>query len=1049
MSDFQIQGQLLQKLYAEGSLVLLHLYKSGTLLDFSGNGNHGVGTDIVFSGGKVRFPLAATSKIVVADNVGLQSLTGSLVGTGDFVDSISNDKRFLSKRDGGGTHYDIKLDAAPQIEFYNGSITVTLAGSINGKTYLGINYDSGQIPQGYLEGLFEGAYSGVSTITANDADLVIGNYFVGTAPFGGSLESVVITNVQLTESEHSQLRAELDAIQFPTTTNLVSNAHLLVDPRTTYGPEVLADRLMEQAGTAAYTPSSGATLSKESVSPHSGTQNLRITWVSGGALARQYVLTLGLPYRVRGWARGDGVNGFPKVHTGSYVWTGTTSTSWQSFDVDVVAGATEIRFYNGYGGAGYCEFDDCSVTEVHELTAGYNMRPVDGEIIDQSSKRHDLITVTSHYEDHWLGDVQVFSGGQTVMTAALPYLNADFGAGCTVSMWIIPGTTTGDVLNIQGRLRLKFVGNKLNAEVYDGTAAWQIAQSTLALTVGVPYYVVATFEPSGAVRIYLNSVLQSVEDTMTTFNVEVAGRPLALGSDYAGANFATLKMAAPSIIADVKDQTWVTKEYRRGLAACWKTDWGVTESVAAITEGNLENSPFMVDSGSFKISTEAIGDGPLGNELLTDGDMEAGPGPEEMTDGDMEAVGTAAYSAGNSATLTKEVGTPYEGLQCLRVARNAAANPYAYQGALIAGRSYRVTGRVRSDGNATPAVKIGGSSASWNGTTSTSWQVFDFFGVAGGINMIYQGLTNTGTEYVEFDICTVVETCPDWTALRPGLLTKETADPYSGLQNIKIAYTATNKPGAYQTNILVVGKIYRVTGKARSGGASTPVVGDWVGNKWIGTWSTSWQNIDVTFEAGHTTFLLMNYTNGAGYVEFDDISVKEVIPDKKVIECVTAGICYIPTAYFRQTETEAAFGYCKFWIYKELDAAELRVYINASVVGALADGDMDAYLIRFQNDESILFNKRTAGAGAALFDTAASVFNIEQWYEVEITRTPDGEFSVYLDGTLISVASGANPVTDTVHTTAKYFMLDLDQGDRVAYSDRHGNYSIVKGLLTP
>jgi hypothetical protein len=102
-------------------------------------------------------------------------------------------------------------------------------------------------------------------------------------------------------------------------------------------------------------------------------------------------------------------------------------------------------------------------------------------------------------------------------------------------------------------------------------------------------------------------------------------------------------------------------------------------------------------------------------------------GVQLLIDGDMEAAGVAAWTARNGVTLTKETTTPYGGAQCLRTASGAAWG-LACQAVVTIGKTYRVTGRCRGDGvNVAPQLYF---SDAWTaiGTTSNSWQQFDFTG---------------------------------------------------------------------------------------------------------------------------------------------------------------------------------------------------------------------------------------------------------------------------------------------------------------------------------
>lgn len=127
-------------------------------------------------------------------------------------------------------------------------------------------------------------------------------------------------------------------------------------------------------------------------------------------------------------------------------------------------------------------------------------------------------------------------------------------------------------------------------------------------------------------------------------------------------------------------------------------------------------------------------------------------GAELLVDGDAEAVGVGAWAAIGGAVLTKQVGTPYEGLQVLRNA--GAPGAIARQTILTIGVLYRVTGRVRSDGTSVPRVlEVAG--AVWTGTTATTWQIIDASFVATGATLDFE--LSVGAGHAEFDILSIVE----------------------------------------------------------------------------------------------------------------------------------------------------------------------------------------------------------------------------------------------------------------------------------------------------
>ncbi len=86
------------------------------------------------------------------------------------------------------------------------------------------------------------------------------------------------------------------------TTNLTQEA-----PAQSLGSEALVDGDAEAVGTAAWTSVSGtAMLSKQTGTPHGGTQCFRVARLFGNPAASQTILTVGDYYEATGWYRGDG-----------------------------------------------------------------------------------------------------------------------------------------------------------------------------------------------------------------------------------------------------------------------------------------------------------------------------------------------------------------------------------------------------------------------------------------------------------------------------------------------------------------------------------------------------------------------------------------------------------------------------------------------------------------------------------------------------------------------------------------------------------------------
>jgi hypothetical protein len=169
--------------------------------------------------------------------------------------------------------------------------------------------------------------------------------------------------------------------------------------------------------------------------------------------------------------------------------------------------------------------------------------------------------------------------------------------------------------------------------------------------------------------------------------------------------------------------------------------------------------------------------------------------------------------------------------------------------------------------------------------------------------------------------------------------------------------------------------------------------------------------------------------------------------EAKVIECVSAGVCHIPTAYFHGNDTQGAYGTWE-WLFNKVGAAtQLRIPFIGNQGASASTAGFNGYELRIESDESLRLIRFTNGTVAALlYNSGASAIGINTWYDLKITRSSDGEITTYLDGALLDVSGGAgtNPVTDNTYTESKYLVFELDAGDKVAYATKNGECSIVK-----
>jgi hypothetical protein len=126
--------------------------------------------------------------------------------------------------------------------------------------------------------------------------------------------------------------------------------------------QLITDGDMEAADASAWSAYNSGALSKETGTPHGGSNVLRVT-ENGADYPSAYqadVITTGNTYRLTGWARGDG-NANPFIFDSAALWTGTSSTDWQRFDVVFTAVNDNLPSLasSALNGTGYyIEWDD-------------------------------------------------------------------------------------------------------------------------------------------------------------------------------------------------------------------------------------------------------------------------------------------------------------------------------------------------------------------------------------------------------------------------------------------------------------------------------------------------------------------------------------------------------------------------------------------------------------------------------------------------------------------------------------------------------------------
>ena len=182
---------------------------------------------------------------------------------------------------------------------------------------------------------------------------------------------------------------------------------------------------------------------------------------------------------------------------------------------------------------------------------------------------------------------------------------------------------------------------------------------------------------------------------------------------------------------------------------------------------------------------------------------------------------------------------------------------------------------------------------------------------------------------------------------------------------------------------------------------------------------------------------IWNFWKGTGSYKIielteDDPVLSHLKKGTRFLECTTAGTIAFPS--------KKAYGRWEFDMYKGGDANSPSIsFIDDAFSKYLDD---PGYAIVFHSLERIyLIESSGGGSGLPKFNTASNYFNNQTNYRIRIDRTVDGEFTVYIKGgafgdvwTLVDTTggSGSNPVTDNTYTESQWFVLDLDQSDRIS-----------------
>ncbi|MDD5726288.1 MAG: hypothetical protein PHC53_02650 [Patescibacteria group bacterium] len=681
--------------------------------------------------------------------------------------------------------------------------------------------------------------------------------------------------------------------------------------------------------TAGSYTSQAAILSKQTASPHSGSQCLRVKadGTQSYAIANQPV-TQGKRYRVTGWARSDGTR-VPRVYLlNGASWVGTASTGWQRFDIAGVSNAGALVYFGHWSNTGYVEFDDIEVidlftTPTRQLAQPYptlnllidgdmeatnaapaatdlNMDLADtsawtssnatlskqsgartggsgsrvlrvaanGAAFGYASQANGLINGHVYHITGW------FRGDGVNASPVLYGGGTQYATGTTSNAWqsfdVIATQTTNNSLNPYG----SFPGSVGYVE-FDDLVITDITAGAYTAGDSALLYKVTTNPHSGsqALRVAYNSVSYPYARQL----VFTVGKPYLVRGFARGDGSKAPKIfdstTAAVLWSGTSSTTWqpFAFEFIPGVTA------GCDFYAYTTSAGYVDFDDIQVIDLTSTPQRQLAQPYTLINKLV-DGDMEATNAAVGGSDWDMEALDTSVWTPGISgATLSKVAGSlSGTGSRKLRVTSTGSGG-FAYQSNLILGHTYRFRGWAAGDGGTgIPSLRVGGGGTFWTGTNSISPQYFDVVATVDSSSSPLLNNSGGAGTYADFDDIVINDvTAGSYTAYQ-SIVSKSIASPHSGAQALRVAYDGSHAYGAAYQIILTAGKRYRVTGWARGdGGVALPMIAKEGSAVWSGTASAAWQRFDFDLgpNIGTAFYLQCNNLAAGRWVEFDDVQV--------------------------------------------------------------------------------------------------------------------------------------------------------------------------------
>lgn len=169
--------------------------------------------------------------------------------------------------------------------------------------------------------------------------------------------------------------------------------------------------------------------------------------------------------------------------------------------------------------------------------------------------------------------------------------------------------------------------------------------------------------------------------------------------------------------------------------------------------------------------------------------------------------------------------------------------------------------------------------------------------------------------------------------------------------------------------------------------------------------------------------------NDVGNLKINEVELWEDIGgtvgnvEYRTLECVSAGLCYLPISVLGMTPTEAAYGTWEFDVLM-VSGIATNVCLNlANMVTNRTTNGQTGYTVNISSDGAgnrriylQRLNPGPPGNGTDLFYTAADYISYDEKHTLRFTRTKEGIWIGYLDGVEIVESFGSNPVTENTYT---------------------------------